>query len=63
MSVCNYIENIVLRFLSEKIGCAVNLYHGVMEYRSAGVLGLVEIDLFLKEYYGAENKLLAAERF
>jgi hypothetical protein len=41
------IENLVLRARSEKIGCAVNICHGMMEYWNVGMLGLAEWDLFL----------------
>jgi hypothetical protein len=41
---------------SEKIGFAVNECHGVLEQWSVGVLGLVEVDLFLHEWYKAKNK-------
>ena len=32
------IENLVLWASSEKIGCAVNICHGMMEYWNAGIL-------------------------
>ena len=34
------IENLVLWARSEKIGYALNQYHGTMEYWNAGILGL-----------------------
>jgi len=36
------IENLVLWARSEKIGCAVNICPGMMEYWNAGTLGLAE---------------------
>jgi hypothetical protein len=36
------IESLVLRARPEKIDFAVNECHGVMEYWSAGIMGLVE---------------------
>jgi hypothetical protein len=36
------IENLVLRARSEKIGCAVKICHGMMEYWNNGMLGLAE---------------------
>jgi len=41
------IENLVLWARLEKIGCAVNKCHGMMEYWNDGMLGLAEWDLFL----------------
>ena len=41
------IENLVLRARPEKIGCAVNICHGMMEYWNVGMLGKAEWDLFL----------------
>jgi len=34
------IENLVLWARSERIGCAVTLRSGIMEYWSAGIMGL-----------------------
>jgi hypothetical protein len=36
------IENLVLYTRSEKIGCAVTLHSGIMEYWSVGIMGLAE---------------------
>jgi len=36
------IENFHLWTMSDKIGCAVNIPNGVMEYWKAGMLGLAE---------------------
>jgi len=36
------IESLVLWARSEKIGCAVNLCPGMMEYWNDGILGLAE---------------------
>jgi hypothetical protein len=47
------IKNLVFWARSEKIGFAVNECHGVLEKWSVGVLGLVELDLFLYEWYQA----------
>ena len=35
-------ENLVLWARSEKIGCAVILHSGIMEYWSVGIMGLAE---------------------
>ena len=35
-------ENLVLWARSAKIGCAVNICHGMMEYWNVGMLGLAE---------------------
>jgi hypothetical protein len=35
---------------------AANECHGVLEYWSVGVLGLVELDLFLYKWYKDENE-------
>jgi hypothetical protein len=40
-------ENLVLWARSEKIGCAVILPGGMMEYWSVGTMGLADWDLFL----------------
>jgi len=57
------IENLVLWARSEKIAFAADLCRGVMEYWSVGILGLVEVDLFLYGWCRAENNPLAADRF
>jgi len=40
-------ENLALQARSEKIGCAVILQSGIMEYWSVGIMGLAECDLIL----------------
>jgi hypothetical protein len=38
MKIYFNIENLVLWARSEKIGCAVNICHGMMEYWNVGIL-------------------------
>jgi len=44
--IYSYIENLALWAMSEKIGCAVDLCLGMMEYWSVGMVGLEGSDLF-----------------
>ena len=50
-------QNLGLWARSEKIGCAVFIRRGMMEYWSDGILGSAEGYLLLAELHGSENKI------
>jgi hypothetical protein len=49
--------------MSEKIGCALNLCLGMMEYWNVGILGMAELGLFLYGWHRTENKIRASSAF
>jgi hypothetical protein len=45
--ISSNIENVVFWARSKKMGCAVNLWPGMMEYWIVGILGAAELDLYM----------------
>jgi hypothetical protein len=63
MGLYSKIENVAFWARSEKIGCALDISRGMMEYWSDGLLGLVERDLILSGWHGPENKSRPSSAF